>query len=59
MVVREPDGTMRKASWEERDRINQVYNPIPGRLLQHPPMFDEDHLEVGSSSDDMWSVVCE
>lgn len=27
IVVREPSGTLRKASWEERDRMIQIYFP--------------------------------
>ena len=46
IVVREPDGTLRKASWEERDRINQIYNPVEGRQLTTPTMFQEEFLEV-------------
>ncbi|KAK7497941.1 hypothetical protein BaRGS_00010812 [Batillaria attramentaria] len=45
IVVRDPDGTLRKAEWEERDRINQIYSPIEGRQLHMPPMFQEAALE--------------
>ncbi|XP_070207274.1 small ribosomal subunit protein mS22-like isoform X2 [Littorina saxatilis] len=46
VVVREPDGTLRKASWEERDRINQIYSPVEGRQFRNPPMFEEENLEA-------------
>lgn len=47
IVVREPDGTLRKATWEERDRLVQVYFPKPGRRLTPPFMFREENLKVG------------
>ena len=31
VVVREADGTLRQAEWEERDRVNQIYFPKKGR----------------------------
>lgn len=46
-MVREPDGTLRKATWEERDRLVQVYFPKPGRRLAPPFMFKEENLKVG------------
>ncbi|XP_048845151.1 28S ribosomal protein S22, mitochondrial [Brienomyrus brachyistius] len=46
VVVREPDGTLRKASWEERERMIQVYFPKPGRKLTPPPLFQEGNLKV-------------
>ncbi|XP_035241508.1 28S ribosomal protein S22, mitochondrial [Anguilla anguilla] len=46
IVVREPTGILRKASWEERDRILQIYFPRPGRRLTPPPVFNEENLKV-------------
>ncbi|XP_036412553.1 28S ribosomal protein S22, mitochondrial [Colossoma macropomum] len=46
IVVREPSGTLRKATWEERDRIIQVYFPKNGRKLTAPPIFKEENLKV-------------
>nr|XP_055051556.1 28S ribosomal protein S22, mitochondrial [Misgurnus anguillicaudatus] len=46
IVVRESSGTLRKASWEERDRIIQVYFPKEGRKLTPPPIFKEENLKV-------------
>ncbi|CAG0919427.1 unnamed protein product [Notodromas monacha] len=40
MVVREPDGKLRKARWEERDRLNTIYFPVRGRLHRNPEMFE-------------------
>ena len=47
VVVREPDGVLRLADHEERDRILQVYYPSPGKMYQMPKMFIEENLEVG------------
>ncbi|XP_076451365.1 small ribosomal subunit protein mS22-like [Babylonia areolata] len=46
IVVREPDGTLRHADWEERDRMNQIYSPVPGRQMEMSKMFQEEHLEA-------------
>ncbi|XP_072524698.1 small ribosomal subunit protein mS22 [Salminus brasiliensis] len=46
IVVREPSGTLRKASWKERDRLVQVYFPKKDRKLTPPPMFKEENLKV-------------
>ncbi|XP_018611664.1 small ribosomal subunit protein mS22 [Scleropages formosus] len=45
VVVREPDGCLRKASWEERDRMIQVYFPKHGRKITPPPIFQEANLK--------------
>lgn len=46
IVVREPSGTLRKASWEERDRMIQVYFPKEGRRTLTPIIFKEENLKV-------------
>uniref|UniRef100_A0A8C4PWY6 Mitochondrial ribosomal protein S22 n=1 Tax=Eptatretus burgeri TaxID=7764 RepID=A0A8C4PWY6_EPTBU len=46
IVVREVDGTLRKATWEERDRMMQIYFPREGRQLKRPPLFNDEHLQV-------------
>ncbi|ROL55221.1 28S ribosomal protein S22, mitochondrial [Anabarilius grahami] len=46
IVVREPNGILRKASWNERDRIIQVYFPKEGRKVTPPPIFKEENLRV-------------
>ncbi|XP_017277501.1 28S ribosomal protein S22, mitochondrial [Kryptolebias marmoratus] len=51
IVVREPDGTLRKATWEERDRLVQVYFPREGRKIAVPLMFKEENLKVVFSQD--------
>lgn len=51
IVVREPNGTLRKATWEERDRLIQVYFPREGRKLIAPLMFKEENLKMVFSED--------
>ncbi|XP_056139961.1 28S ribosomal protein S22, mitochondrial [Lampris incognitus] len=51
IVVRETDGTLRKATWEERDRLIQVYFPKEGRKIAVPHMFKEENLKVVFSQD--------
>uniref|UniRef100_A0A8C0SK95 Mitochondrial ribosomal protein S22 n=1 Tax=Canis lupus familiaris TaxID=9615 RepID=A0A8C0SK95_CANLF len=44
IVVREPSGTLRKASWEERDRMIQIYFPKEENLRN---MYSQDrHVDV-------------
>ncbi|GFT23952.1 28S ribosomal protein S22, mitochondrial [Nephila pilipes] len=45
ITVREIDGTLRKATWDERERMNQIFFPITGRKLEIPKMFESPHLE--------------
>lgn len=49
IVVRETDGTLRHANWDERHRMNQIYFPIEGRDMTMPKMFEKEHLEVIST----------
>ncbi|XP_063051708.1 28S ribosomal protein S22, mitochondrial isoform X1 [Engraulis encrasicolus] len=49
MVVREPSGSLRKASWEERDRILQIYFPKEGRQLTHPAIFNQESMKLALS----------
>ncbi|XP_075999742.1 small ribosomal subunit protein mS22 [Genypterus blacodes] len=51
IVVREPSGTLRKASWEERDRLIQVYFPKEGRKIRPPLIFKEENLKRVFSED--------
>jgi small subunit ribosomal protein S22 len=46
IVIREPNGNLRTAYHSERDRLNQIYFPIPGREIVTPKMFEEEHLKV-------------
>ncbi|CAB3374123.1 Hypothetical predicted protein [Cloeon dipterum] len=45
IVKREPDGTLSKVTWEERDNINQVYFPFPGRKWTLPKMFEPEYFD--------------
>ncbi|KAK7085232.1 28S ribosomal protein S22, mitochondrial, partial [Halocaridina rubra] len=45
IFTREPDGTLRHATWEERTRMNEIYNPQPGRKLKTPKMFEDEYLK--------------
>ncbi|KAM3874961.1 small ribosomal subunit protein mS22 [Diretmus argenteus] len=51
ITVREPSGTLRKATWEERDRLIQVYFPKEGRKLTAPLLFKEENLKLVFSQD--------
>lgn len=42
MVVREPNGLLRKSKWNERDRYQQVYFPIEGRHIVNKPWLFSD-----------------
>lgn len=44
IVVREPEGVLRQATWDERYRINQIYFPQTDRYFRIPHMFDEQYL---------------
>ncbi|KAG8230338.1 hypothetical protein J437_LFUL000609 [Ladona fulva] len=44
IVVREPNGILRKANWEERNRMNQIYFERIGRKIKPPPMFEDKYL---------------
>lgn len=45
MVVREPDGTLRRATFKERQQLNTVYYPHKYRTIDMPRMFEEKSLE--------------
>lgn len=46
IVVREPDGTLRKAKWDERNRSNHIYFTRPGHYMRVPKMFQPEFLKV-------------
>ena len=45
IVVRESGGTLRSASWSERDRMNQTYFPTSGRKFKPSSIFDLENLK--------------
>jgi hypothetical protein len=53
IVVRELNGVLRKATSDERLRMNETYFPKPGRKIRIPHMFEKEHLQVSLG---MWSV---
>ncbi|CAI5775531.1 Uncharacterized protein PODLI_1B001475 [Podarcis lilfordi] len=56
IVVRETNGTLRKATWEERDRMIQIYFPKEGRKINPPVLFKEENL-MGAVLQDVLSNV--
>ncbi|XP_061774863.1 28S ribosomal protein S22, mitochondrial [Nerophis ophidion] len=51
ILVRETNGKLRKATWEERDRLIQVYFPKDGRRITTPPFFKEENVKMLFSQD--------
>lgn len=45
ILTRDTDGTLRHATWDERDRWTQIFIPTYGRKLFPPRMFQEQQLE--------------
>lgn len=45
IVVRETDGILRKAKWDERHRANYIYFSRPGLSMRVPKMFQQDFLK--------------
>jgi len=44
IVVREPDGVLRDATWDERDRMCQVFFPSHGRKMWLPEVLTDSGL---------------
>lgn len=45
IVTRHPDGTLAKADWDTRHRMNQLYFPEKGREICTPIMFEGEKLK--------------
>jgi len=45
IVVRDLDGTLRTADWEEQDRINLTYYPRDDKKHYTPAMFEPENLQ--------------
>ncbi|XP_054011897.1 28S ribosomal protein S22, mitochondrial [Hylaeus anthracinus] len=45
IVIREPDGTLRHAMRDERNRIDQAYFPVEGREMDTPKMFEDPYFK--------------
>ena len=46
IVVREPSGVLREATWTERDKMNFIYFPKPEQKYELPTMLQDEHLPV-------------
>ncbi|XP_065061109.1 small ribosomal subunit protein mS22-like [Rhopilema esculentum] len=46
IVVREPNGILREATWEERERMNYLYLPKKGQSYRLPQMLTDQDLPV-------------
>jgi small subunit ribosomal protein S22 len=46
IVVRDLNGVLRKATPDERLRMNETYFPRPGRKIRMPHMFEKKYLKV-------------
>jgi len=44
IVARDQDGTLRQASWEERDKLNRIYFPQKYREVKAPKMFTDVNI---------------
>ncbi|RZF41048.1 hypothetical protein LSTR_LSTR002680 [Laodelphax striatellus] len=44
IVIRETNGRLRKANWDERFRMNQVYFPAEGRKMNPPSLFKQENM---------------
>ena len=50
IVVREPDGVLRQSTWEERDRMCQVFFPTLGRKMWLPKVLSSEVLPAALDS---------
>ena len=46
VVTRDPDGVLREASWDEKQRVCEIYFPRHGREMEVPKMFEDENLQV-------------
>lgn len=45
MSVREPDGTLRYPTHEERSRMNHIFFPDDSKSIDEPKLFEKDNLD--------------
>ncbi|RWS03306.1 28S ribosomal protein S22-like protein [Dinothrombium tinctorium] len=45
IVVREPNGVLRRANRQERYHMNQTFFPAEGRSMEVPKMFEDEYLQ--------------
>ena len=46
VLIRDASGALRYANSSERDRLNQIFFPLPGRRLRTPSLFQDANIEV-------------
>lgn len=57
VVVRDTDGTLRTANWDEQDRMNQVYYPREERKHYVLPMFEPENLAELLKDEDKYEYI--
>ena len=57
IVVRESSGELREATWEERDRMMQVYFPSLGRKMWLPHMLTVEGLLPVLEAERYWDIL--
>lgn len=45
IVVRQPNGVLRTATWDERERMLQTYLTLPSKEMITPAMFSDPYLK--------------
>ncbi len=45
MVARRADGSLYSVNWEDRDRLQKIFFPLPGQRIRVPRMFEPAHLK--------------
>lgn len=45
IVIRDPDGTLRDADWDTKERMNKIYFPKKRTTIEPPLMFQDNYLE--------------
>ncbi|XP_074625527.1 small ribosomal subunit protein mS22-like [Acropora palmata] len=61
ITIREPDGKLRKATWEERDRMNLIYFPKTGRRHEMPELLKDENLKImfqQNQHEDVLDLAC-
>ena len=48
--MRQPDGTLREGSCEERDRMNYLFFQKEDQSYRLPRVLEDEHLQVGLCS---------
>ncbi len=51
VVVREPSGVLRRATWDERDRMNRIYFNHELKAVKMPKLFEPEQLREALNQD--------